>query len=412
MEPRRLTPLIRGDLDWIVMKSLEKDRSRRYETANHLSDEIVRYLNGNPVLAHPPRAGYLIEKWMRRHRQRLLVAASVGLGVLLLSGTLIYQMWHRQFERTQHSSRVALAIREGRQQLEVAKRSPIGNNGEWIAARGLAKRVRELGEISTLEPTTQNHYEDYLRNFDAADADRRLAEKIESVVILSATNQDLGSWQKMEQDFLQFFVSQGILLDQLTPAEIGQRIRQHPSSDKLSDALELLIGTKGQISALGGATATRETMQPLADAMLAADSDPVRTGIRKLIYEQTKVTEEDVDRVIQGHNLDQQTPRTLAWLAATYSMAGATTKCDQVFHRALLKHPDDFMLSFDFAYTLSSQSRWPEAIRYYLRCTAIRPEVPGIWQALGHAYRENGEELRAEEALSRTKLLESNQSPD
>jgi eukaryotic-like serine/threonine-protein kinase len=407
IEPFRLTPFVRGDLDWIVMKSLEKDRSRRYETVNHLADEIVRFLHGNPVLAHPPHTSYLIGKWLRRHRQGLLAATAILLGLAFLGGTMLNQAWHRQAEQTRHSSLIASAIRESQQQLVVAKRSPIGKKEEWVAARGMAGHLRELAVLSPLKAEAQAQYEEFLETFNAADADRRLAETIEQVVISSATNQELASWENMEREFQQFFSSQGIRLGELEPDEIGRRIRQHPSSDKLSDALELLIGTKGQISALGGAPATRESMQPLADAMFAADSDPVRTGIRKLIYGQTKATEADVDQIIDGQELDQQTPRTLSWLATAYAMAGANAKCDQVFHQAILKHPDDFMLSFDYAYMLASQKRWPDAIRYYLRCTAIRPEVPGIWQALGQAYGENGEKQRAEEALHRAKALEA-----
>ena len=56
IEPARLTKLVRGELDWIVMKSLEKDRSRRYETANGFATDIQRYLSGETVLAAPPSA--------------------------------------------------------------------------------------------------------------------------------------------------------------------------------------------------------------------------------------------------------------------------------------------------------------------------------------------------------------------
>src|SRR5206468_7608287 len=54
----RLIHLLRGDLDWIVMKALEKDRARRYETANGLANDIERHLNNEPVVARPPSAAY------------------------------------------------------------------------------------------------------------------------------------------------------------------------------------------------------------------------------------------------------------------------------------------------------------------------------------------------------------------
>ncbi|MCI0639295.1 MAG: tetratricopeptide repeat protein, partial [Gemmataceae bacterium] len=87
-EPTRLPSLVRGELDWIVMKCLEKDRDRRYETANALGLDIQRYLNDEPVLAGPPAAGYRLRKFVRRHRGAVLSAALVLFALLAgLAGT-------------------------------------------------------------------------------------------------------------------------------------------------------------------------------------------------------------------------------------------------------------------------------------------------------------------------------------
>ena len=66
LEPTKLSGLVRGELDWIVMKALEKDRNRRYETANGLAMDVQRYLNDEPVAACPPSAGYRFRKFARR----------------------------------------------------------------------------------------------------------------------------------------------------------------------------------------------------------------------------------------------------------------------------------------------------------------------------------------------------------
>src|SRR5262245_17360041 len=66
-EPAKLTKLVRGELDWIVMKALEKDRNRRYDTANGLALDVQRYLAGEPVLACPPSAPYRFRKFVRRN---------------------------------------------------------------------------------------------------------------------------------------------------------------------------------------------------------------------------------------------------------------------------------------------------------------------------------------------------------
>ncbi|HZN96924.1 MAG TPA: tetratricopeptide repeat protein [Gemmatimonadales bacterium] len=88
LEPKRLSGLVRGDLDWIVMKCLEKDRGRRYETADGLARDINRYLHDEPVEASPPGAGYRLRKFLMRNRGRV-AAAGLVLAALLagMAGT-------------------------------------------------------------------------------------------------------------------------------------------------------------------------------------------------------------------------------------------------------------------------------------------------------------------------------------
>jgi serine/threonine protein kinase/tetratricopeptide (TPR) repeat protein len=85
-QPAKLRGLIRGDLDWIVMKCLEKDRARRYETANGLGMDIQRHLQNEPVTAVGPGVSYRLRKFVRRHR-RGVMAASLAL-LLLIAGTI------------------------------------------------------------------------------------------------------------------------------------------------------------------------------------------------------------------------------------------------------------------------------------------------------------------------------------
>jgi WD40 repeat protein/serine/threonine protein kinase len=97
LEPAKLTKLVCGELDWIVMKALEKDRNRRYDTANALALDVQRYLADEPVLACPPSAWYRFGKLARRHRRALIpvaavaLAAVVGVAALALSTGLVWQ---------------------------------------------------------------------------------------------------------------------------------------------------------------------------------------------------------------------------------------------------------------------------------------------------------------------------------
>src|SRR5437773_5648492 len=75
-EPARLTKSVRGELDWIVMKALEKDRTRRYETANGFARDIERHLQDETVEACPPSAGYRLSKFLRRHKRPVATACA------------------------------------------------------------------------------------------------------------------------------------------------------------------------------------------------------------------------------------------------------------------------------------------------------------------------------------------------
>jgi putative heme-binding domain-containing protein len=86
VEPKKLSLLVRGELDWIVMRALEKDRNRRYETANGFARDVEHYLRDEAVEACPPSAAYRFRKLARRNRGPLLAVATIFL--VLLGGTV------------------------------------------------------------------------------------------------------------------------------------------------------------------------------------------------------------------------------------------------------------------------------------------------------------------------------------
>ena len=86
-DPPQLIHLVRGDLDWIVMKALEKDRTRRYETANGLSDDVLRHLNNEPVVARPPSKLYRFQKLVRRNKLAFAAGATIA-AVLVLAAVV------------------------------------------------------------------------------------------------------------------------------------------------------------------------------------------------------------------------------------------------------------------------------------------------------------------------------------
>jgi serine/threonine protein kinase len=115
MEPAKLTKLVRGELDWIVMKALEKDRTRRYETANGFAQDIERYLADELVEACPPSVGYRLRKVARKYQKALTIA--VAFGFLLFAG-IVVSTWQAvraraaRAEAEAQSERATEAVRE------------------------------------------------------------------------------------------------------------------------------------------------------------------------------------------------------------------------------------------------------------------------------------------------------------
>ncbi len=94
VDPKLLQRSLAGDLDWIVMKALEKERSRRYETATSLSRDIERYLNEEAIEARPPSTGYRMRKFVRKHRLQVIAASLVLLALIVgISGTTWGWLW-------------------------------------------------------------------------------------------------------------------------------------------------------------------------------------------------------------------------------------------------------------------------------------------------------------------------------
>jgi serine/threonine protein kinase len=93
-EPAKLSALVRGELDWIVMKALEKDRSRRYETANGFALDVQRYLADEPVLACPPSPRYRLWKFVRRNRGPVVTGSIISLCLVAgIIGTTTGLIW-------------------------------------------------------------------------------------------------------------------------------------------------------------------------------------------------------------------------------------------------------------------------------------------------------------------------------
>jgi len=132
------------DLDWIVMKCLEKDRARRYETANGLATDLQRHLNNEPVVARPPSKAYQVQKFVRRNR--VMVTAAAIIGVVLVLGTLV-SAW--QAVRARQAEREQSRLREAAQKAQAneAEERQRAEAQAYVANMNLAQQAWEQNDL-------------------------------------------------------------------------------------------------------------------------------------------------------------------------------------------------------------------------------------------------------------------------
>jgi serine/threonine protein kinase/tetratricopeptide (TPR) repeat protein len=159
-EPAKLTRLVRGELDWIVLKALEKDRNRRYETATGFAMDVQRYLADEPVQACPPSAGYRLRKFVRRNRGPV-AAASVMLfclvaGIVGTTAGLVWAVQERDDKAKALDDKETALIAETRE-----SKAKVKALGEEIKARRAARQAHDKA-LDALRDMTDEIVEDQM----------------------------------------------------------------------------------------------------------------------------------------------------------------------------------------------------------------------------------------------------------
>jgi serine/threonine protein kinase len=186
-EPAKLTRLVRGELDWIVMKALEKDRNRRCETANGFAIDIQRYLADDPVLACPPSMGYRLRKFARRNKAALLVAGLVLFFVVLLGGGLGWTVREQSARRHRLTAQVEQILDdvdrlereqkwpEAQAAIERAEAALAGGEAGDTVRQRVGEARRELAFVAELDRIRQERAIFVDGNYNAAGAARDYA---------------------------------------------------------------------------------------------------------------------------------------------------------------------------------------------------------------------------------------------
>jgi serine/threonine protein kinase len=151
-EPRKLVASLQGDLDWIVMRALEKDRGRRYETANALAVDLQRHLNHEPVVARPPSRLYRFKKLVRRNRVVFAAGGAVAAALVLGMGTSTWLFLkerdarHRAVAAEQQQTRLR---QEAEVRVKITQAALLVNQERYVEADAL------LNELSPTAPTVE-----------------------------------------------------------------------------------------------------------------------------------------------------------------------------------------------------------------------------------------------------------------
>lgn len=193
MEPHRLPLVLAGDLDWIVMKAIEKDRSRRYETANGLALDIQRYLNEEAVLARPPTRRYLFSKLVRRNRI-LFAAGGVALFGLLAGFGVSTLLFLREREARQEQARLRDVADTARAIAEEARANETRLNrlaqaADLVAQAAVFARYNEMDEADAL-----------LAQLDVKDAPATL-EAANTLIQAANSNLSKKRWKEAAERF-------------------------------------------------------------------------------------------------------------------------------------------------------------------------------------------------------------------
>jgi tetratricopeptide (TPR) repeat protein len=254
-EPARLGALIRGDLDWIVMRAMEKDRTRRYDSAGGLAADVQRHLSGEAVEAAPPSATYRARKFIRRRKGLVLAVGAVSLALAIgLLGTSI------SLRHAIEASRAERAAREG-------------ERAERTRAEATTRFLQDM--ITSIDPEKSMGREVTVKELvDAAASrlgsaliDQPTAEATLRHTLAESYNQ-LGRYEEAKEQFLR-------------AAEIRTRLLGADHRDTLSDR----FGVAGVELQLGDIQRARQMLDEVHEAQvrLLGPSDPDSLATASLI---------------------------------------------------------------------------------------------------------------------------------
>jgi tetratricopeptide (TPR) repeat protein len=364
-EPAKLTRLLRGELDWIVMKALEKDRNRRYETANGFAMDVQRYVADEPVQACPPSAGYRLRKFARRNKGGLAVAALVLFFLVLLGSGVGWAVRDRSARQANVAGQVELTLAEV-ERLEKEQR--------WSEALAAVQRAEAVVTGGDADAQTAHRVRERLR--DLAFIDRLEQIRMQRAAVVDWNFDNAGA----DRDYGRAFRDYGVDVEELAVEASIARLKARPAfAIPLAAALDDWANARGTVSTVDGAAWKR-----LVAIARGIDPEPLRDRVRATWGRPVSEVQDERRKMVESINARAQHPATLLLLARLRGVQFSDTGL-RLLREAQDVYPGDFWIQFDLGYVLSKQKDYEGAIRFYTAAVAIRPNSVAAHNNLGNA---------------------------
>ncbi|WP_395718933.1 tetratricopeptide repeat protein [Prosthecobacter sp.] len=367
IDPQRLARDVRGDLDWIVMKALEKDRERRYETANEFALDLRRFLANEPVLASPPSAAYRFQKFAQRHRAALL--GTMTLALVLIAATVI-SLWQAQVALDARQEAVARAEKEREARLEA---EAVTNFVKGVFQKSDPSRGgRTITVAETLDQAVKE-----LEGSVAMDVARR--SSLESV--LGCAYRDLGLYAESEpllRKAHEYFVT-SLGTDHWSSVQSGLDLaRTLAGLGKTDEALKLREAA---------VAIRRRMLGPTDPSTLGAITQLSASYVdHNRVKEAIALNEEALQAARGSLGPDHHITRSvLSNLAACYASSGKFEEASKLMQQVLestrrakgAKHPSTLGDMMNLANCYAQSGRLQEAVKLFDQLVPLKREVLG-----------------------------------
>ena len=378
LEPKKLSGLVRGELDWIVMKALDKDRNRRYETANGFARDIQRYLDDEPVQACPPSTRYRLRKFARRNKTALAVAGLILFFITLLGSGAGWVVRDRAARHAKAANDLDLAL----DRAELFQEQ--GKSAEALAA---LERAELLAGEAPHDSARDVRLAALKEGLSSAARDQEFIARFEEIRLRAQSCVDVKESRFAEEsafpELREALRQYGIPIGELAPAQAATLVQGRPELVRRSliaafDECLLMRALRG------GDPQTREW---LLAAQAAADNDSWRVRVRKAIFDTDGNTLAQLAREV---DVRKQPPNFLLIVGRTLPAEMKSTRLE-LFRRIQSAYPADLWANHQLALVLMEGSQFAEAIRYFTAALALRPDNPGILLNRGSALKMAGE---------------------